>query len=803
MNFFSQFAAATLLFFLLSADAGARTTALALSGGGARGFAHIGMIQLLEEEGLQPDLIVGTSMGAVVGGLWAAGYSAAELKDIATTTDWSNLFLDRPARRNLFLGRKETRSRHILSLRFRGWMPEVPVALSSGQQVSELLFKLIHRAPYHAWPSFDDLRIPFRAVATDLRSGQAVVFAEGDLAESIRASVSLPLVLQPYQLDTLLLVDGGVIENIPVDIAREHGAEVVIAVDMSTGYEPGLDLDVPWELADRVTTIMHAERNRLSRHKADVVITPDVGGHKSSDFSHVSELIEAGYRAAREHLPELRAVLARADSMGTERTTFCSENVYSRFRSETPARLLPPQHCSFSGVTLIPDSLLKCLPAEDGLTRLAFLRRAYQNGGYALAHTTVLTVDSTRTLFSTWDEGHIRSLKVSGLQRYRPWVVLQEMQLQEGQAFSLRRARRSIMQIYGSDLFESVNISALPTDDGANLTVRVRERESPQLRMGAGFSLERKGRGFIEFLNDNLLAMNARLALFAKYGERDEDVSARLTFDRLPLTSPIDRLLASYGTTDVKIGWKRSEYSFYNAQHSDTSFYFFERTGAELWIGRGFRRWGELSGGVRYEGVRAGGVLDEPTAHVTYFGIRTLVDTKDDYPFPTSGFSWKGRYEYALKSRQTGRAFNRLLAEADGYLPLARRIVVHGRGDWAWNDFILPLWGQFPLGGENSLLGLHVAERYGSARLSFLGELRYDLLSRWLADAYVSALYTVGAVGIESQPLPKSADYLHGIGARFALSTFLGPLTFTVGEMLKSDFETDQTRIYVNLGHDF
>jgi len=781
----------------------AGTTALALSGGGARGFAHIGIIQALEEEGLQPDLIVGTSMGAVVGGLWAAGYSAAEMRSIALSTDWSGLFLDRPARRNLFLAKKETRSRHILALRFRGWEPELPVALSSGQQVSELLFRLVNRAPYHAWSSFDDLRIPFRAAASDLVTGQPVVFSEGDLAEAMRAAVSLPLVLVPYEMDTLLLVDGGVIENIPVEAARREGAEIVVAVDMSSGFERGGSTDLPWDLADRVTTLMHVERNDASRRLADLVITPDVGPHKASDFGDVDDLISAGYRAAKETMPRLRELFREFQPDSNCCATYCSRARLRAFFETTPPELLPPRAHRFSGMSAPPDSNLPGRGGGSGLSELENVRRGYVYRGRTLAHVTDLRMDSAGTLVSRWEEGRIRSIRVAGLRRYRPWTVLREFPLVEGQLFDLRQARRGVTQIYGSDLFSSVTLSALPTDSGAHLTLRVRERESPQLRVGAGYSLERGGRGFLEFLNDNALDLGARLSLFGKYGERDEVLGARLTFDRLPSLSPFGREVQTHMITDLRAGWTREEFNFFDAQHRDTSFYFFERSHATLWVGGGFPRWGELAAGVRYEGVRAGGVLDEPVAHVTYVGLRTLIDTKDDYPFPTSGFSWNGRYEYALKSRQTGRAFNRLQAMADGYLPLSRRWVMHGEADWAWNDRMLPLWGRFPLGGEHSLLGLRVAEYYGSSRVSALAEIRYDLLSRWMADAYLSAIYTVGAVSMKSDPLPVSSDYLHGVGARFALSTLLGPLTFTVGELLPSHFGGDQTVFYLNLGHEF
>jgi len=791
-----------LLILAFSLCARAETVALALSGGGARGFAHIGVLKALEEENLEPDLIIGTSMGAVVGGLYAAGYRASELSSLAVSTDWGNLFLDRPARRNLFLGKKETISRHIISLRFRGWVPEVPLALSSGQRLTEQIFSLVQRAPYQPWPSFDDLRIPFRAMATDLVSGQPVIFSRGDLAEAIRASISLPLVFAPYALDTLLLADGGVIENIPVETARAQGADVVVAVDVSTGLSSDR-FDMPWELADRVTTVMQRQRNTDSRAGAEVLLTPDVGAHKSTDFTEIEGLIEAGYRAAKEHMGELRAAFARS-SHSHHSAVFCSSALYARLMEQATPGSLPPLRYDFAGVKLLPDSALARLPAgHDGLSKLAHVRRSYTDLGYTLAHAVNLDLSSDRTLHSRWEEGRIRRVTVAGLRRYPPSVVLREFPLDKGDVFSARRARRGISAIYGSDLFETVSLAVQPSDSGVDLTLRVQERPSPQIRLGAGYSLERRGRGFVEVLNDNVLDLGGRLELFGKYGERDEEARAILAFDRIPLFRPLDRALQGFSTTEIRTGWKREEYNFYTPDHRDTSFYFFERATAELWMGRAFRRWGALTGGILYEDVRVGGVLVEPTAHATKIGVRSVIDTKDSYPFPSSGIGFNLRYEYALRSSVQGRAFNRLVGLTDVYVPLTHRWVLHGRGDYAWNDRILPLWAQFQLGGEESLLGLHVAERYGNCRLSVLGELRCDLISRWLADAYVSGLYTVGAVSQQSDPVPPSDNYQHGVGLSLAFSTFVGPIRFTASELLRSKYGREDTRLYFNLGHEF
>ena len=799
----SRYTHVIFLLLLLVTTARAETVALALSGGGARGFAHIGILQALEEEQIEPDLIVGCSMGAVIGGLYAAGYSAEELKAIALSTDWSSLFLDKPARRNLFLAQKETTSRHILALRFRGFQPEVPLALTNGQKLSDLLFDLVQRAPYRPWPSFDDLRIRFRACATDLNSGQQIVFSQGDLAEALRASISMPLVFAPYRMDTLALVDGGVIENIPSETAREQGADFVIAVDLSTGIEPGDVVEAPWELADRVTTLMHVERNALSREQADIVITPDVGHHSSAEFTGVDSLIQAGYAAMKAAMPELRAKLP-ANSGKLETVPFCSRWQYRAFLSTLEPGTLPPNGYAFTGVTLMPDSQLSRLPmGKDGMTRLALLRQAYVDDGYTLAHATSLHMQDGGTLASQWEEGYIQTITVSGLLRHKPRTILNDFPLRPGQLFEVRKAKRGVAQIYGSDLFESVNLAVQPSDSGADLTIRVAERASPQLRLGAGYSSERKGRGFAEFLNDNVLGVSARLSLLGKYGEMDEELRARLTFDRLPLVLPWDEELGTYVTTDVITRWKREEYLAFNSKHKSVGAYFFERWGGEMWVGRAFRRWGLISPGVFYEQVRSGGLLNDPIATLAGVGIRSIVDTKDSYPFPTRGVEVRGQYDYVWRTEQSGGSFNRLMGKAEGYVPAARRVVLRGRADYGWNDLRVPLWGQYRMGGEESLIGLHVAERSGNAMLAGLAEIRYDLISRWIADAYLSAIYTVGGVSGASDPLPGSADYQHGVGAAFALSTFLGPMKLTVGELLRSEISTEHFRIYLNLGHEF
>lgn len=801
--------------------------ALALSGGGARGFAHLGVMRALEEAKVPVHLIVGTSMGAVVGGLYASGYTLNELEGIIHTVDWSDILLDRPARRNLFLAQKETNARHILAMRFRGWMPEVPKALTTGQKLNDLLFHLTKTAPYQPVTSFDDLKIPFRAIATDLVTGQRIIFRQGDLCEALRASISMPLVFVPFQLDTLELVDGGVLENIPVKTARDEGGNFVIAVDATTPVASDDRAEQPWELADRVTSIMHIKDNSLLDESADFTLIPALGGFRSTDFGNVDAIIQSGYDAAKQAMPLLLARLSQAgvslqDSAVGQKTGMTAESMTLQesldflvrnsqgtiyddpsrpFPSTAEAPMIRAVH--FTGSTINSDSTLarffdsllgKPLDLRDGLKACQATVSFYRREGYSLMRINRITLDSKGTMVVAIDEGQLQDITVQGLRRNRPWAVLREFPLRVGDRFVLRKAERGIAQIYGTDLFESVLLSLSPGQQGTRAILRLRERESPQLRLGAGFSSERKGRGFAEFLNDNVGGLGARLSLFGKYGELDEETRGRLVFDRI---------FKTYLTLELEACWMREEFNFFNRQHDKEGFYFFERTMGDFWLGQQFRRWGQLATGLAFETIEGGGIPDEPKTQLAIVRARSLIDTEDKYPFPSHGIKFAGIYDAAVRQWSDDRAFNRLDIGAEFSNPVVRRTIFHASGRYQWNDRKLPLWASYHLGGRESLLGLHDAERTGNVRLSGLFEVRYDLISRFLADAYVSLLYTVGATSELSNPLPDGNTYSHGVGVSLSLSTFLGPFVFTYGHLLPSHTGTDQPRIYIDLGHKF
>jgi NTE family protein len=297
--------------------------AVILSGGGARGIASIGVLKALEEADIPIDFIAGTSIGSILGALYASGYSIEQLHSMVDTTNWDDVlsFSDDARRSDLFLDQKVAADRSILTVRFDGFEPVLPQSLSTGQRLMNYLNLLVLQGVYHPNPSFDDLRIPFRAVTTDLVSGKSVVLDRGDLTEALRASASVPLLFSPVARDSARLTDGGLVSNIPVDAALNWGADIVVAVDVTSPLRPLSKLNAPWEIADQILGITMQLSNQQQLAKASVVIRPNLGSHLSDDFTDIDSLITQGEIAAKQAIGDLRVLLQRQkDDQATRRS---------------------------------------------------------------------------------------------------------------------------------------------------------------------------------------------------------------------------------------------------------------------------------------------------------------------------------------------------------------------------------------------------------------------------------------------------------------------------------------------------
>ena len=293
------------------------TVALVLAGGGAKGAAHIGVLKALEEMQIPVDYITGTSMGSYVGGLYATGMSADEIESFIYTVDWNRGYRDRVNRSDRRVRDKEYEDRYQLNTDLGlGWGE---IKARKGVVQGQNMLRILRETTGNLSPldSFDHLAIPYRSVATDIIELEEVVIDHGHLVDAMMASMSVPGALPPYEVDGRMLVDGGVTNNMPVDVARAMGADIIIAVDISTNYKGKEDFTTFLAAADQLSNYL-VQRSTQEQAETltdnDVFLQPDVGEMETTEFDKMPSAYEAGYESAKQHSAELSKLsLSNAD----------------------------------------------------------------------------------------------------------------------------------------------------------------------------------------------------------------------------------------------------------------------------------------------------------------------------------------------------------------------------------------------------------------------------------------------------------------------------------------------------------
>ncbi len=289
--------------------------ALVLSGGGAKGLAQIGVFNILEAESVRPDLITGTSIGSILGGLYAIGYSIGQLEDLANGTDWLYYFDDELERRYFPIYERGAAERYQIRFTLDNGKINFPIGVVRGKKISLLLSRLT--IPAHGIHDFDDFEIPFRGVATDLETGQAVSYGEGDLADVMRASMSIPSVFVPFEIGDKILIDGGVARNLPVQDALDLGADKVIAIDIGAPLYKKEDITSILDVLDQTSSFRIVESNKEQTALADVVVKPRIDDISALTFDKNKVLMMKGKVATHEKVDEINALFPYKKPLAT------------------------------------------------------------------------------------------------------------------------------------------------------------------------------------------------------------------------------------------------------------------------------------------------------------------------------------------------------------------------------------------------------------------------------------------------------------------------------------------------------
>jgi NTE family protein len=281
--------------------------ALVLSGGGAKGFAHIGVLKVLEREGIPVDMIVGTSIGGLVGGIYSLGYSAKQLEDICKAQDWQTLLLDELPRLYLSKDDRALQQKYLFNLHIDEKKKiTLPQGVIKGQNVLNLLCGLTGNVPSDM--DFSKLPIPYACVAANLETGKEVVLTQGSLPTAMYASMAVPGVFQYPEREDLILIDGGVVNNFPVDVAKRMGADIIIGVDLSDKFYERERIKSMQEVFIQLIGFLDQSKDSVNARLCDLIIKPDITGFSLMSFNReaVDTLIMRGEASAEKVVEKIR-----------------------------------------------------------------------------------------------------------------------------------------------------------------------------------------------------------------------------------------------------------------------------------------------------------------------------------------------------------------------------------------------------------------------------------------------------------------------------------------------------------------
>ncbi len=292
------------------------SVALVLSGGGAKGFAHVGVLKVIEELDIPIDYIVGTSMGSIVGGFYATGYSAAEIEQLIRAQEWEEVLSDGSSRKYVPINTKRETDRYILSFPIKQGV-KLPLGIIHGQNIINIFAD--YTQDFHDVTDFSQLPIPFSCVAADIENGEEVHLEHGFLSDAMRASMAIPSVFTPGEIDGKLLIDGGVLNNFPADIAKNKGFNYIIGVDVQSPLRKRNELESATDVVNQLISLMGKEKNDNNIPLCDVYITPNIRGYSAASFDGIDSLLAIGNRAGRDAYDELKKLKEKIGDRGLKK----------------------------------------------------------------------------------------------------------------------------------------------------------------------------------------------------------------------------------------------------------------------------------------------------------------------------------------------------------------------------------------------------------------------------------------------------------------------------------------------------
>ena len=753
----------------------AQRLTIVLSGGGARGLAQVGALKQLEEQGIRPDVIVGSSFGAIVGGLYAAGYTASELDSIFREVDWESLTSlgDDIERETLFFSQKAEDDRSIVSFRFRDFSFLPPTAIGGSARFASQLQELLWNSPYNSESNFDSLRIVFRAVATDLALGTWVSLSQGNLATALQASAMFPLRYSPVKVGGRVLVDGGLVANIPVRAAMELDPGLIVVINTVSELAPAIELRDAFDVADQSLSVAMKQMDTTYLNEADFVIRPDVSDITTFQFDRVGEIIDRGYIVSDSIIREIKRRIQKSP------TEFSSiDNPGIQTISVTGPATAPVDNIQVSSFR---SKFWSANVRRDLRTSILRQLRAL---GESFTFVRSLDYDVVqKSVVVVLDDASVRGVGVDSLRSIDFDDMRSELAFELGDSLSHNALKRTADNLRASDLFDDVDLTVNPAPDtGVEVIVGATDRGNQSLKLGARIDNERFTQVAVDFIHQKLFNSNIRVDLGGY-------ISQRIGLGKIQFEVP--RIGGALWTASLSAYASFRKVWFYEdapdqpraePEKLRTGEFSEDRLGLRLGAGRQLERNGVILAEFRYEQQRYRDLAaDKPPGYQPLATGKILVrwDDRNRVDFASSGRMIDIFLESSIFNLSNGISFTKGSARAEVVLPLGA-ISLTPKFLIGAADKTLPGAELFSLGGQDVFFGMREDEERG--RQIIVGNLdaQYKLPFKIIFDTYLNLRYDVGAVWDIPEKI-RLGDLQHAIGGTVGFDTPIGPARFSVG----------------------
>ena len=751
---------------------------LVLSGGGARGFAHIGVLKMLDSLRVPIDCIAGTSMGGIIGALYAVGFKGVELEEMALRTDWLEIFTDRAPRSVQPYFQKKESGRHQLEVGIEGFRLMMPTGLVAGQKIS-LLFSSLTFA-YQNVEDFSDLPIPFRCVAADLNTGNEVILKSGSLSEAMRSTMAIPTIFSAVEWGDSLLIDGGILNNLPVDVVKEMGADIVIAVDVMGPQKGERNLHTVLDVFQHALGIVGMERWRKNIHDADILIRPALDGFTIADFftEKIKRIVRRGDQAAHDARPSVERLKQRYRLVRLED----AESTGGILAASTIRDVHVTGLMRFSEASILERLGIQKDDRFDpaGLERA--VQRLRESGEFESIHYEIVPVSEEGIRLTIRVREKIRprihSIQIEGCSDLPFRFVYGLLGFKPGEFLELNVLNRRVMELYGLGYFEHVRYDIRPADEGfVHLIIKVKEKSTRKLHLGARY----------DDFHHLVIAAGLQTTNFPFPGLRMEH---ELQF--AGLTRFQSRIYYPSRTLRLPL------YPFMRFEYTNLPNDIFDADGIRIaryrdqavlgGVGMGFVQGRSFHAQFEYcyEYVDIEPKIAIPDTCLFPCwkdGLRVMrvdirFDALDDLHVPRRGCLIQAQYEGSLKRLGSDVPFEALSIMADAYWTLVQRHTIRLYGFWGVGSKALPVYKYHNQGRPRRFIGVAYDRLQGKTismvRADYRWEFKKNLFVTLAANWAFRFEY-------RSASLEYAAHNIRGYGIGFMLNTPLGTAEVLLG----------------------